>query len=112
MKTYESHPYITFSSKLKYVIVIIISWVDRNLKSNYEEVRAHFLSAHELYHGTRMSSEPAWQWNRLLTGSHVSGAFGDFYDNPDPNIRRWKRQRIFGTVTGACSEGKYTVQFQ
>ena len=58
-----------------------------------------------------MSSEWARQCKRLLTGSRVSGAFGDFYDNPDPNIRRRKRQRIYGTVTGACGERKYTVQF-
>ena len=110
MKTNNSHPCITFPSKLKYFVVISISWVDRNLQSNYE-VRAHFLSAHELYNGTKMSSERARQCKRLLTGSRVSGAFGDFYDNPDPNIRRRKRQRIYGTVTGACGERKYTVQF-
>jgi hypothetical protein len=36
--------------------------------------------------------------------------FWDFYDNPNPNIRRQKRQRIYGTVTGACGERKYTVK--
>jgi hypothetical protein len=104
MKTNNSHPCITFPSKSKYFIVISISWVDRNLQSNYE-VRAHFLSAHELYNGTKMSSKRAHQCKS------VSGAFGDFYDNLDPNIRRQKRQRIYGTVTGACGEWKYTVQF-
>jgi hypothetical protein len=58
-----------------------------------------------------MSNEPAWQWKRLLTGSRVFGAFGDLFDNTDPNIRRRKRQRIYGSVTGACGKWKYTVQF-
>jgi len=58
-----------------------------------------------------MSNPSGWQPKRLLTGSHVSGAFGDFYDNPDPNIRRRKRLRIYGTIIGACGEWKYTVQF-
>jgi hypothetical protein len=58
-----------------------------------------------------MINPSGWQPKRLLTGSRVSGAFGDFYDNLDPNIRRGKRLRIHGTITGACSERKYTVQF-
>jgi hypothetical protein len=58
-----------------------------------------------------MSNPSGQQPKRLLTGSHISGAFGDFYDNPDPNIQRRKRLRIYGTITGACSERKYTVQF-
>ena len=58
-----------------------------------------------------MSNPSGWQPKRLLTGSRVSGAFGDFYDNPDPNIWRRKRLRIYGTITGACSKQKYTVQF-
>ncbi len=110
MKTYESHPCLTFPSKSKHFVIIIISWVDRNLKSNYE-VRAHFLSSHKLFNGANMSNEPAWQWKRLLTGSRVFGAFGDLFDNTDPNIRRRKRQRIYGSVTGACGKWKYTVQF-
>ncbi len=80
-KSYESHPCITFPFKSKYFVVIIISWVDRNLQSYYE-VWAHFLSVHELYNGAKMSSEPAQQWRRLLTGSRVSGAFGDFLTIP------------------------------
>jgi hypothetical protein len=31
--------------------------------------------------------------------------------NDNPNIRRQKRQRIYGTVTGVCCEWKYTAQF-
>ena len=58
-----------------------------------------------------MSNPSGQQPKRLLTGSRVPGAFGDFYDNPDPNIWRRKRLRIYGTITGACSERKYTVQF-
>jgi hypothetical protein len=45
-----------------------------------------------------MGSAQAWQWKRLPTGSHFSGTLGDFYDNPDPNIKRWKWQRTFKTV--------------
>jgi hypothetical protein len=58
-----------------------------------------------------MSNPSGRQPKRLLTGSRVCWAFGDFYDNPDPNIWRRKRLRIHGTITGACGERKYTVQF-
>jgi hypothetical protein len=110
MKTYDSYPCTIIPSTSKYFVAINISWVDRNLKSIYE-VRAHCFSAHELKVRANMTDEPACQMKRLLTGARVSGAFRDFYDNPDPNIRRQKRQRIYGTVVGACGERKYTVQF-
>lgn len=58
-----------------------------------------------------MTDPPVRQPKRLLTGARVSGPFGEFFDNPDPNIRRRKRQRIYGTVTGACGERKYTIKF-
>jgi hypothetical protein len=58
-----------------------------------------------------MSNPSGQQPKRLLTGSRISGAFSDFYDNPDPNIRRRRQLRIYGTITGACGERKYTVQF-
>ncbi len=41
-----------------------------------------------------MSEAAATREKRLSSGARVSGAFGDFYANPDPNIRRWKQQRI------------------
>jgi hypothetical protein len=41
----------------------------------------------------------------------VSGAFGDYYDNPNPDVQCRKRQRIYGTVVQACSERQYTVHF-
>ncbi len=58
-----------------------------------------------------MTDPPVRQPKRLLTGARISGPFGEFFDNPDPNIRRRKRQRIYGTVTGACGERKYTIKF-
>ena len=58
-----------------------------------------------------MSEAPAAWEKRLITGARVSGSFGDFYENPDPNIRWRKWQRIFGTVQGACGPWKYSVQF-
>jgi hypothetical protein len=39
---------------------------------------------------------------RLVVGARVFGTFGDFYANPDPNVKRRKRQRIYGTVQEAC----------
>lgn len=56
-----------------------------------------------------MSSAQAWQGKRLLNGSHESGAFRDFYDNPDPNIQRQKGKEYMA-VTEACDERKYTVR--
>ncbi len=47
----------------------------------------------------------------MATGARVSGPFGDFSANPDPNKRRSKWQRIQGIVAGACGPRKYTVQF-
>jgi len=38
-------------------------------------------------------------------------AFGDFYDYLYPNVRRWKRHRIYGTVTGAFGGWRYTIKF-
>jgi hypothetical protein len=58
-----------------------------------------------------MTDQPVQQPKRLLTGARVSGPFGEFLDNPDPNIRRRKRQRIYGTVTRACGEQKHTIKF-
>jgi len=58
-----------------------------------------------------MSAEQRRQPKRLLAGARVSGAFGDYYDNPNPDVRRRKRQRIYGTVVQACGERQYTVRF-
>ena len=63
------------------------------------------------FYGLNMSEAAATREKRLSTGSRVSGAFGDFYANPDPNIRRRKRQRIFGVVQEACGPQKYKVLF-
>jgi hypothetical protein len=66
------------------------------------KVRALCLSFFYLCNVLKMSEAPAARDKRLSTGARVSGSFGDFYDNPDPNIRRRKQQRIYGTVQGAC----------
>jgi len=58
-----------------------------------------------------MSEAAATREKWLRSGTRVSGAFGDFYANPDPNIRRWKRQRIFGVVQEACGPRKYKILF-
>jgi len=64
-----------------------------------------------LFDALKMSEAPAARDKRLSTGAHVSGSFGNFYENPDPNIKRRKWQRIFGTVQGACGPRKYRVLF-
>jgi hypothetical protein len=58
-----------------------------------------------------MSEAPAGREKRLATGARISGSFGDFYANPDPNIRRRKCQSICGIATGAYGPRKYTIQF-
>jgi len=58
-----------------------------------------------------MSAEQRWQPKQLLTGARVSGAFGDYYDNPNPDVRHRKRQRVYGTVVQACGKRQYTVRF-
>jgi hypothetical protein len=74
-------------------------------------VRSFYVIFHWLIVNLNMAEEQRRQPKRLLTGARVSGPFGDFYDDPDPNIRRRKRLQIYGIVTGACGERKYTVQF-
>jgi hypothetical protein len=58
-----------------------------------------------------MSESVPVRKKRLTVGARVSGTFGDFYPNPDPNIKRRKRQRIYGIVQDACGPRKYTVCF-
>jgi hypothetical protein len=47
----------------------------------------------------------------LSTGAREPGSFGDFYENPDPNIKRREWQRIFGTIQGAFCPKNYWVLF-
>jgi len=70
-----------------------------------------YLSFHWLIVKLNMAVEQRRQTKRLLTGTHVSGSFGEYYDNPNPDVQRRKRQRIYGTLVQACGERKYTVQF-
>jgi hypothetical protein len=58
-----------------------------------------------------MSESTTVREKRLCVGARVSGSFGDFYPNPDPNIKRRKRMRIFGMVQEACGPRKYRVCF-
>jgi hypothetical protein len=58
-----------------------------------------------------MSESAPVREKRLSVGARVSGTFGDFNPNPDPNIKRRKRQRIYGVVQVACGPRKYTVCF-
>ncbi len=108
--TMITHHSTTFPSQSEYFAIINASCLDRILKLNFQG-RALCLTFHFLCNGLNMSEAPAAREKRLTTGARVSGSFGDFYINPDPNIRRRKRQRIYGIVTGACGPRKYTVQF-
>ena len=45
------------------------------------------------------------------TAAATEATAGDYYDNPKPDVRRQKRQRIYGTMVQACGEKKYTVRF-
>ncbi len=73
-------------------------------------MRAVCLTFAYLFYGLNMI-EAATREKWLRSGARVSGAFGDFYANPDPTIRRRKRQRIFGVVQEACGPQKYKVLF-
>ena len=105
-----SHHNTTFPSQSEYFVIINTACLDGILKLNFQQ-RALCLTFLFLCSGLNMSEAPAAREKRLATGARVSGSFGDFYINPDPNIRRRKRQRIYGIVTGACGPRKYTVQF-
>ena len=58
-----------------------------------------------------MSESAAVREKRICVGARVSGSFGEFYPNPDPNIKRRKRMRIYGVVQEACGPRKYRVCF-
>ncbi len=105
-----THHCTSFPSKIEYFAAINASCLDEIVKSRLK-VRALCLSFFYHCNVLKMSEAPAAGEKRLSTGAHVSGSRGDFYDNPDPNIRRRKQQRIYGTVQGACRPRKYRVQF-
>jgi hypothetical protein len=96
-----THHYALFPSKIEYFTAINTSCLDKILKSRLK-VRALCLAFSYLCGVLNMSEAPPAREKRLSTGAHVSGSFGNYYDNPDPNIGRRKRQRIYGTVQGAC----------
>jgi len=104
-----SHHCTSFPSILEFFIDINTSCLDENLKSKFQ-VRAP-LAFFFIFDALKMSEAPAARDKRWSTGACASGLFGDFYENPDPNIRRRIWQRIFGTVQGACSPRKYRVLF-
>jgi hypothetical protein len=58
-----------------------------------------------------MSESAPVREKRLSVGARVSGSFGDFFANPDPNVKRRKRQRLYGVVQEACGPRKYRVCF-
>jgi hypothetical protein len=58
-----------------------------------------------------MSESVTLREKRLSIGARVSGSFGDFYSNPDPNVKRRKRLRIYGVVQAACGPRQYRVCF-
>jgi hypothetical protein len=106
----KNHHYDIFPSQHEYFAFLNISCCERILISFFK-VRAVCLTFAYNFYGLNMSEAAATREKRLSTGSRVSGAFGDFYANPDPNIRRRKRQRIFGVVQEACGPRKYKVLF-
>jgi hypothetical protein len=64
-----------------------------------------------IFFSSIMSETVSIREKRLSVGARVSGTFGDFYVNPDPNVKRRKRQRIYGVVQEACGPRKYRVCF-
>jgi len=111
INTILTHRCTTIPFHSEYFIIIKGSCRGRILKSNFQG-RAGCLTILFHCHRQKMPEAPAGREKRLAAGdARVSGSFGDFYANPNPNIRRRKRQRIHGIVTGACGPQNYTVQF-
>jgi len=81
-----ANQYTTFPSKIEYFTAINTSCLDIILKAKLK-VRALCLAFFYLCIVQKMSEAPAARVKRLITGARVSGLFGDFYENPDPNIR-------------------------
>ena len=48
---------------------------------------------------------------RLEVGCRVSGSFGEYRPNPNPNIKRRVRKRIFGHIICAVDRKKYKVRW-
>jgi hypothetical protein len=48
---------------------------------------------------------------RLEVGCRVSGSFGEYRPNPNPNIKRRVRERIFGHIICAVDRKKYKVRW-
>lgn len=48
---------------------------------------------------------------RIAAGARVSGTFGELQSNPNPNIKRRVKKRVFGNVIGAVDAKKYRVDF-
>ena len=46
---------------------------------------------------------------RFNVGCHISGSFGDYFPNPNPNIPRQVRAHIFGNIIEAVGHLQYTV---
>lgn len=46
---------------------------------------------------------------RLEVGCRVSGSFGEYIANPNPNIKRRVRKRIFGRIVKAVDKSQYEV---
>jgi len=106
----KTHPCTNSTPQCKCTAALYTSCPDINLKS-HAQVRSLYLSFHWLIVKLNMAAEQRWQPKQLLTGNHVSGSFGEYYDNPNPDDCRQKRQKIYGTVFQACGERKYTVWF-
>jgi hypothetical protein len=46
---------------------------------------------------------------RLEAGCRVSGSFGDYIPNPNPNIKRRIRMKLYGTIVRAVDKKQYEV---
>jgi hypothetical protein len=57
-----------------------------------------------------MSESTSVQEKQLCVGARVSGLFGDFYPNTDPNIKRHKRMRTYGVIQEACGPRLFRIR--
>jgi len=59
-----------------------------------------------------VGTSTAWERiKRLKVGCHVSGAYGEYRPNPNPNIKRRVRERIYGHIICAVDHKKYKVRW-
>jgi hypothetical protein len=59
--------------------------------------------------GVVVGSEAQRRYKNLEVGCRVSGSFGEYHSNPNPNICRCVRSRLYGNIVCALDQNRYKV---